>query len=408
MNREQVLEFIEQIARFGQQEIGTTRLAFSHADREARQYITERMQQLGLVVRVDEAGNIIGRLTSPEIDNKPAVATGSHLDTVPNGGKYDGVVGVVAGLAAVERLRHKGPLSHPVELIVFAAEESSRFGLANFGSKAMAGLLNLSPWLKRQDAQDITLAEALVAAGIDKRTIKQAVRSSSALKCFVELHIEQGSLLEQGGKTLGLVEKIAAPTRCKLIVEGRAAHSGTTPMDERQDALVSAAMIILAVQEIALEQSGMGTVATVGTVKVHPGAMNVVPGLVELGLDIRGVEQSSLVEALQDIKDAVSTIAEAQETAVSIEVLSSEKPVLLDTELTAAAEDICQRFSISYQRMHSGAGHDAMYMAHIVPSALLFIPCRAGISHNAEEQAEGEDIMKGVDVLTEMLYNQAK
>ncbi|KAF1855290.1 hypothetical protein Lal_00001069 [Lupinus albus] len=233
---------------------GTSRLAFSAEDWQAKEYFISLMKEAGLAVRLDAFGNIIGRLEGRN-PHAPAVVTGSHLDTVPEGGDYDGIVGVVGGLAAIKQLKEKGELTHPLELIIFAAEESSRFGFATMGSKVMAGTTNLSAWSKAKDQSGITLAEALEAQGFDLQGISNAIRQKQELKAFVELHIEQGPVLEADKTTIGIVSAIAAPTRLKITVEGMAAHSGTTPMDQRQDALVSAAMIVLAVQEIAMEQS---------------------------------------------------------------------------------------------------------------------------------------------------------
>lgn len=407
MDKEWIAATIEKISTWGKGSRGTSRLAFSAEDWQAKEYIIGLMKEAGLTIRLDAFGNIIGRLEGSN-PSAPAVATGSHLDTVPEGGDYDGIVGVVGALAAVKQLKERGELTHPLELIIFAAEESSRFGFATMGSKVMAGTANLSAWNKAKDQNGVALPEALRAQGFDLEGIKNAVRGKQELKAFVELHIEQGPVLENDKTTIGIVAAIAAPTRLKITVEGMAAHSGTTPMDQRQDALVSAAMIILAVQEIALEQSHLGTVGTVGAMKVHPGAMNVVPGLVEMWVDIRGINHESIIEALQDIKDAISTIAEGQDTPVAIEVLSSDKPVVMDDHIKGMIEEACRQVGVSYKRMPSGAGHDAMNMAHITAAGMIFIPCRSGISHNPEEYAHIEDIVAGVDVLTETLYRLAK
>lgn len=407
MDQEWVINAIEKIAGFGKNDRGISRLAFTEADLKARQYAINLIRDAGLEVRTDQIGNIIGRLAGKD-EHAPAVITGSHLDTVPEGGKYDGVVGVVGGLAAIKRLRNRESLTHSVELLVFAGEESSRFGYATLGSKAMTGAANLNALSKATDHEGINFTQALLSQGFDLKLIKNAIRDKKDIKAFVELHIEQGQILERSGCTIGVVEAIAAPTRCKITVEGVAAHSGATPMDERRDALVSAAMIILAIQEIALGQSHSGTVATVGVLKVHPGAINVVPGLVEMWVDIRGISHESIIESLQEMKDAVSTIADAQETPVAIEILSAEKPVALHSEIIEIIENVCLEKSVDYKRMYSGAGHDAMNMARITPTGMIFIPCHQGLSHNPDEYAAPQDIMAGIDILTETLYRLAK
>jgi len=406
-DKEWVINEIEEIACFGKGQRGITRLAFTEADRKAQKYIIGLMEQSGLVVREDEIGNIIGRLEGQD-DTLPAVLTGSHLDTVIEGGRFDGVVGVVGGLAAIRRLQEMKALTHPVEVIVFVGEESSRFGFATMGSKAMAGVANTYAWSKAKDQKDISFETALAEQKRDIKDIGNAARKREDVKAFVELHIEQGRLLQKSGNKIGIVKKIAAPTRLKITVGGMAAHSGSTPMEDRHDALVSAAMIVLAVQEIALDQSERGTVATVGDLKVYPGAINVVPGLVEMLVDLRGTNQESIIECLQEIKDAISSITEQQDTVVDIEMMSAEKPVEMDLEISKLIETSCIDLGVAYQSLHSGSGHDAMNMTKLAPTGMIFVPSRDGISHNPDEYTEYDDIMIGIDVLTETLYQLAK
>ncbi len=406
MDREWVMATIAELAGFSAGGPGITRLAFSEEDRRAGEYIQELMRQSGLTVHRDAFGNIIGRLNGA-MPGAPAVATGSHLDTVPEGGRFDGALGVVGGLAAIRSLAGKGPLAHPVELIVFMAEESSRFGFATMGSKAMIGAANPS-WAKAKDHAGENFPAVLGRHGLDLANVRTAGRRRDELKAFVELHIEQGPVLERTNNAIGIVEAIAAPTRLKIVVDGMAGHSGTTPMDDRQDALVSAAMIILAVQEIAMEQHHRGTVGTVGVIRNHPNVMNVIPGRVEMGVDIRGVDHDSIIETIQDIKDAVSTIADGQETPVAIEVVTADKPVPMDGDIIQTIETVCRQLNMPYRLMNSGAGHDAMNMAAITPTGMIFIPCRGGISHNPDEEADADAIMKGIEVLTATIQRLAK
>lgn len=406
-DKEWVINEIEAIAYFGEGQRGITRLAFTEADNKAQQYIINLMEQAGLTVSRDQIGNIIGRLEGQD-RSLPAVVTGSHLDTVPEGGKFDGVVGVIGGLAAIKRLQSMGPLTHTIELIVFVCEESSRFGFATMGSKAMAGLANTYSWSRAKDQDGITFAEVMSQNNYDIQKIGEASRNKEEIKAFVELHIEQGRILEKSGNVIGIVKTIAAPTRLKITVEGIAAHSGSTPMGERHDALVSAAMIILAIQEIAFDQSSLGTVATVGALKVHPGSINVVPGLVEMLVDLRGVNHESIIECLQDIKDAVSRITEKQDTIVAIEMISSEKPVEMNAEICKLIEKSCIDKGVSHQMIHSGSGHDAMNMSRLAPTGIIFVPSQNGISHNPDEYTTYDDIMVGIDVLTDTLYQLAK
>ena len=399
MDRDWVLHTLETISGFSRGETGITRLALSEEEMQARAYVTEMMQTMGMTVRTDQIGNVIGRLAGTDSAAAPVIV-GSHLDSVPEGGRYDGVLGVVAGLAAIRRIQKDGHTKRPLELIVFTAEESSRFGFATMGSKAMAGVADLKAWSKAKDPQGISFMDALAQVGFQPDQIAAASRVGEPIHAFLEMHIEQGPILEDAGLSIGIVEAIAAPTRLKIRVEGTPGHSGTTPMDCREDALVTAAQIIMAVREIALSRYGEGTVGTVGNIKVNPGVMNVIPGLAEMWVDIRGVNHESVVSVLQELKDEVSIIAEAEGTTVSIEVLTSDKPVSLDPQITNEIETACRDLNIPYKRMNSGAGHDAMHMAAIAPTGMIFIPCARGISHNPEESASPDDIMAGIDVLT--------
>lgn len=408
VEKEWFLSRLEALAQMSTTSDGVTRLAFTKQEQSAMNYIAREMEQLGLKVRRDAIGNLIGRMEGTESD-LPAVAFGSHLDTVPQGGKYDGTIGVLAGLLVMKRLKKRlEPLSHPLELIVFAAEESSRFSQATLGSKAMAGLLNLHALSHSVDKSGISFLHALSESGGRFHELETCKRDAKELKAFLELHIEQGRILENYQEKIGLVEAIAAPTRLKITVEGEAAHSGATPMHERHDALVSAAMIVLAVQEIAQEQAAYGTVGTVGLLEVQPGAMNVVPGKVEMWVDFRGIDHDSIIESIQDLKDVITTIAEGQQTAITIEVISSDKPVEMDRSLRDLMEQQCRKAGLPYRSMSSGAGHDAMNMARLTKSGLIFIPCKQGISHNPEESISEEDFFIGLNILTQTIEQLAK
>lgn len=403
-----ILEQIECIAKIGQDESGVTRLAFSQADHQARKYITELMQTIGLTVHIDAVGNIIGRFTPKGVKSDvPAVVTGSHLDTVPSGGKYDGVLGLVCGLAAVRRLQARENIKHPLEVVIFIAEESSRFSIATMGSKAMAGLASYSTWKKIKDQKGVSFSDELSAIGLSIEHIGAATRTTGSIKGFVELHIEHGQILEQGRIPIGIVEKVSAPTRLKVTVTGTAGHSGSRLRD-RQDALVSAAMIVLAVRNIAAEYDYQDAVATVTILNTYPNAINVIPGKVEMRVDIRGMEHACIVEILQEIKDAVSSIAEDNDTPVFIEVLSSEKPITLNENVNQTIENICCNLKLPCLRLDSCVGHDTMNIAHIAPAGLIFVPSKDGISHNGSEHVTPEDIATGLEVLTETLYQLAK
>jgi len=406
MDQAWVKATFEAIGRFGKGERGFNRLVFSDADWAACDHFAALMRQAGLAVRTDAWGNLIGRLDGTE-PSAPAVATGSHLDTVPEGGNYDGGVGSVAGLGALMRLKARGRFRHPLELIVFRGEESSRFGIHTMGSKAMSGMATVDAWQRLTDQTGIPLARILADRGLDLARLPEAVRRLGELKAFVEVHIEQCFVLEQAGIPIGVVEAIAAPIRLKLTVEGVASHSGATPMGKRRDALVTASHLVLAVEAEARKRTERRIVGTVGILKIAPGALNVVPGRAELWVDVRGIDEASLAETAEAIVEAARRIAANEGTRVQVETVSADAPVPMDPTVIGAIEGACRRLGYAFQRMPSGAGHDAMNMARIAPAGMIFIPCRGGISHNPDEYASPDDIVRGMDVLTETLATLA-
>jgi N-carbamoyl-L-amino-acid hydrolase len=402
MDKAWVVATLDGIARFGKGERGFSRLVFGEAEWGAVEYVTGLMREAGLAVRTDAFGNVIGRLEGRE-PGAPVVATGSHVDTVPEGGNFDGVVGVIAGLGALMRLKARGLLRRPVEVMVFRGEESARFSIHTMGSKVMAGIASLEAWRKLQDHGGATLAQALATRGLDLERIPEAVRRPEEFKAFVEMHIEQGPVLEEAGIPIGVVEAIAGPVRLKISVEGTASHSGTTPMGKRRDALVSAAQVVLAVQDEAAKRAERRIVGTVGVMKVHPGAINVVPGRVEMWVDIRGIDAEDIAATARAVREAAARIADREGTRIQLETLSTDTPVPMDSDVIRTIEAACRLAGVAYRRMPSGAGHDAMNMAKLAPAGMIFIPCRRGVSHNPDEYAAPEDILTGIDVLTETL-----
>jgi N-carbamoyl-L-amino-acid hydrolase len=326
---------------------------------------------------------------------------------VPEGGNYDGGVGSVAGLGALMRLKARGRFRHPLELIVFRGEESSRFGVHTMGSKAMSGVATVEAWQRLTDQAGIPLAQVLAGRGLDLARLPEVVRRPGELKAFVEVHIEQCFVLEQAGIPIGVVEAIAAPIRLKLTVEGVASHSGATPMGKRRDALVTASHLVLAVEAEAKKRTARRIVGTVGILKIAPGALNVVPGRAELWVDVRGIDTASLSETAEAIVEAARRIAANEGTRIQVETVSTDTPVPMDPTVIGTIENACRRLGYAFQRMPSGAGHDAMNMARIAPAGMIFIPCRGGISHNPDEYASPDDIVRGMDVLTETLATLA-
>lgn len=406
VDKKRVEELIAGLAKFGKTEAGITRLAYTSTDKAAQMWLLKELEYMNLEVREDVLGNLF--LRRPGLDpNLPPVACGSHLDTVIHGGAYDGMCGVVGALEALHMLSGE-TLRRSVEVIVFRAEESSRFGFATIASKLITGKATPEKFANACRKDDITFKEAVKEWGGNLDAYEKAVLKPGAYKCFAEIHIEQGKVLEETGHQIGIVHNIAAPTRFKLHITGMADHSGATPMGYRKDALVSAAKMILAVETAAINEKENGTVGTVGIVDVDPGSINVVPGKVTLWVDVRGVNTESIQRTLKEIRQAARGTARADGVEIKEEMLTSDTPVALDERLAAQSEAICRERNKTFLHMNSGAGHDAMHMPAICPTTMLFIPCRGGISHNPAEFAKTEDICAGIEVLAEILKREAQ
>lgn len=409
VNEKRVEHLLQGLARFGAAEgQGVTRLAYSALDRQAQEWLLHEVRDLNLSMREDAVGNVFLRREGLA-GELPPVACGSHLDTVIHGGAYDGMCGVVGALEALYMLRDT-PLRRSVEVIIFRAEESSRFGFATIGSKLLTGKASLreGKLAGAKDKDGVTLVEAVKSWGCEPENCAQARLEYGAYKCFAELHIEQGKVLEETANEIGIVHNIAAPTRFKLHVQGLADHSGATPMGFRRDALVSAAKLVLAVQAAATAEKENGTVATVGVLEVEPASINVVPGAATLWTDLRGVDEASISRTLAAIRQAADSVAAEDKVSVTWEMLTADAPVALDEGLAQCLEALCRARKIKYLHMNSGAGHDAMHMAAIAPTTMIFIPCRGGISHNPAEFAKTEDICRGIGVLAALLEEEAQ
>lgn len=339
-------------------------------------------------------------------ESLPPVAMGSHLDSVIQAGAFDGVVGVVGALEALYMLADE-ELTASIEIVIFKAEESSRFGYATMGSKLMTGSATVEQLTGAQKKGDCTFPEALRAAGYDPELAAEAIKEPGCYKAFLELHIEQGKVLYETGEQIGIVHNIAAPTRFKVITEGMADHSGATPMEFRRDALTAAAKVILAVQEAARAEARHGTVATVGVIEAEPGSINVIPGKVTLWVDLRGVKTDSVERTLKAIKEATAQVCIDDEIKVGMQMMTQDKPVALSEKLAERLGEICEEKGLRYRHMNSGAGHDTMHVAKLCPASMIFVPCKDGISHNPQEYAKIEDICAGIDVLAAMIKKLA-
>jgi N-carbamoyl-L-amino-acid hydrolase len=366
------------------------------------------MRQAGLTIDIDRIGNIFGRLGNGKA---PAILAGSHLDTVIHGGKFDGTMGVIAAVEAVRTLKeHAVKLACPVEVVCFVGEESSRFGYSTLGSSLMAGEVRGDDLNNAVDAQGAKLEEVLASMGIHRRNLRSLRREPSTVKAYLELHIEQGPILEAKKKPIGVVTSIAAPTRFKAVFTGQADHSGTTPMEMRKDALVAASEVIVAVETICRRYSRMEkgrVVGTVGAMKIEPGVINAVPGKAELSLDIRSITAPAKRQDVHLVQSKIREIARKRKISVDILPIREENPVPLDNRLVHLLQDCCEARNIAYEVMPSGAGHDAMQMAKITPAGMLFIPSRRGISHSPLEWSDPEDICLGTQLLLDAIVRVA-
>lgn len=386
---------------------GITRLAFSQEEAGARAYVKALMRDIGMKIREDAIGNIFGTLEG-ELP-LPAVTVGSHLDSVPQGGYYDGTLGVMCGLEAIRAIKEHG-ISHkrPLELIIFSCEESSRFNMATVGSKVLSGKLGLEKLKTLKDKQGISVYDAAKAFGCDVDALEEAKLDKNALYSYIELHIEQGPVLENKGVPVGIVTGIAAPIRYELVIQGKADHSGATPMNMRQDALACAAEIILGVENIGAHKAGETTVATVGFANATPGVLNVIPGSVTLGIDIRDIDNENLEKASSLITNMIEFTVAKRGLTYTLKELTRDTPTALDQKIIDLLAEEAENLDIDALLLPSGAGHDAM---HMHPAAthvgMLFIPCKEGISHNVAEEVNMEDAAKATHILAKSLITLA-
>ncbi len=404
-----IASLLEEISRIGRTPSGgSNRLGFSPDDQRVRRLFADRMRECGLEVSADAFGNLTGRLPGLNPD-APAVATGSHLDTVPNGGHYDGVLGCVAGLAALRELAKRPPLPHPVEVIAFQIEESTRFSNSTMGSKILTGRADFEALRKAKDFMGHSLPELLAQVGLDFDKLPTAVRKPGAYKAFIELHIDQGPTLENAGVPLGVVTHIVGAIRARVTFSGAAMHAGATPMTGRRDALLAGAEAALALNSIAVRYAGRHSmVGTTGNLRVSPGAINVIPGEVELACELRGTDLATLREGWKEFETALAGIAATRGTPVTIDITENGVPLPMHPDIQQCLRQHCRERGIPFIDMASGAGHDALNMAHVTPTGMLFVRVRDGLSHHPGEYASPEDIAAGSAVLLDSLADLAE
>jgi N-carbamoyl-L-amino-acid hydrolase len=387
-------ERIEALSAFGTNpDGGVSRVAFSPADIEGRAYITGLMQAAGLEVRLDTAGNIIGRREGGD-PNLPVIMFGSHIDSVPGGGNYDGDVGVIAAIEVAGLLQENEFVTrHPLEVVSFTDEEG---GLT--GSRAMTTGLSEGT-LSVVTHSGLTIADGIRAVGGDPDRLDEAIRPAGDFAAFIEVHIEQGAFLHEEGIDIGVVEGIVGIRWWDVIIEGFANHAGTTPMNRRRDAMISAAQLTLAVNEVATSMEGR-QVATVGRIRAEPGAPNVIPGRVVMSLEIRDLDAGKMQQVFDAIALEAESIASARRTPISFEEIEvASPPAPTDLRMRKIIAQSAEDLGLSYKFMPSGAGHDAQDMTHVAPTGMIFVPSVGGISHSPREFTSAEDMANGANVL---------
>ncbi|WP_087974225.1 Zn-dependent hydrolase [Oceanobacillus rekensis] len=376
---------------------GMTRYSYSPEDVKTRTYIKEKMEQYGLTVREDGLGNIFGKLEGT-IENAPSVLVGSHFDSVPHGGNFDGPAGVIAGLevAALFQEQQIKP-AYPLEVIAMIEEEGSRFGEGLMGSRGMNGLIDEEDFHTIRDKDGISVTEAMQQAGLDPTLPKH--REQKTMKAFLELHIEQGPILEEENISIGVVDTIVGLTQLEVTVEGKAGHAGTTPMDRRSDALITASSLVSELPNLVQDESN-GTVITTGKFAVYPNGANVIPQKVVFTIDLRSGEEASIRRVMQKAK---TLIASHQKNGIhtSIHQHLYMQPKELSKEVRSSFKESTEKLGISYIPMQSGAGHDAMIFSDFTEAGLIFIPSKDGLSHCPEEWSDLEHLAQGVDILFE-------
>jgi ureidoglycolate amidohydrolase len=379
-----------------------TRVVFTPTDLRARAWMNERCTEAGLQIRQDAIGNTFARWIGSD-PAAPVVGTGSHIDAIPNAGKYDGVVGVLGGLEAIRALQRSGfHPKHSVELLIFTAEEPTRFGIGCIGSRLLSGTLSAEAAEKLADKDGESIEDVRRKAGVQGK-LGDVKLSRTYYKGWVELHIEQGPILEREHVPLGVVTKIAAPASARITLEGAGGHAGGMLMPDRRDALCAASELILAIENAAKTSGSVDTVATVGICDVFPGAVNSIPSRVRLTLDLRDTDLARRESVMAAITRASQNVLAKRNVTIHTELLNADAPGDCAPLVVEALSNSCKKHNVKFLPMISRAYHDSLFISRIAPAAMLFIPCRNGYSHRPDEYASPEDIARGTLVLAETL-----
>jgi ureidoglycolate amidohydrolase len=375
-----------------------TRIVFSSDDLRARAWFKDLAAAEGFTIREDAVGNTFIRWpgTDPAL---PAVATGSHTDAIPHAGMYDGTVGVLGGLEALRALKRSGLIPRrSIELVMFTSEEPTRFGIGCLGSRLLSGTLDPTRADTLTDKDESTLAQVRTAAGFTG-PLASVQLPENHYHAWLELHIEQGPLLEREGIPIGIVTNIAAPASYRFTITGLGGHAGALLMPDRRDALCASAELILSIERHALATKAIDTVATVGTCDVHPGAVNSVPSRVTLQLDIRDTDPTHRESVMQAVRRDIEDLSHRRKVTITEDLINADAPAQSSEHIIEVLEDTCKTANIPYKKMVSRAYHDSLFMARIAPIAMIFIPCRNGVSHRPDEYASPADIVRGTHLL---------
>ena len=403
--KDSIMSMLETLGSHGKDPAGgISRFLYSDEWVAAQKYLEQEMKNEGLDVHFDEVGNLFGTLKGSIYPNE-TILSGSHVDTVGNGGYYDGQYGIVAAFLAVKYLKEKyGQPLRNLEVVSMAEEEGSRFPYTFWGSKNIVGSAKKADVENITDFDGVPFVEAMRNAGFDFRDEAKGLRED--LKAFAEIHIEQGSVLETEKKSVGIVHSIVGQRRFNVELTGEANHAGTTPMGYRKDAVFAASHMIYEIISAA-KKHGDPLVTTVGKIEVTPNVVNVVPGKALFTMDIRHTEKDAIVNFTEEVKEILNRLAEEHGVGLNIDMWMDEDPVPMDQKIVDLMVKQCEENGLNYKLMHSGAGHDAQILAPVVPTAMLFVPSRDGISHNPAEHTEPADLAEGVKALIGTLYELA-
>ena len=390
---------IEELAKFNSSnDGGLTRFSLTEEDRLAREYLKEQLEKLDVKIYEDNAGTLFARREGTDPD-APVIMIGSHFDSVKNGGNFDGPAGVIMALEIFRALEdNKVKTRYPLEFVAMIEEEGGRFGSGVFGSRAMVGLVDYEQLERNKDKDGISMAQAFRDFGFEPEKVAEAKRNREDVKAFIELHIEQGPILENEGKDVGIVDFIVGINEFKVQVNGRPDHAGTTPMDMRADALGVASKVVAEIDSYPVPENN-GTVATVGVLEIKPGAANIVPAQAIFTVDIRSKDEASISNVKKKIMDKLDALTKDTDVTYTVTEMLDVKPVKMNEEMVELFKESAEEKGFSYRNMLSGAGHDAMVMSAVTEVGLIFVPSKDGRSHCKEEWTDYDQLQKGIELI---------